>query len=131
VQLFGCMRLSPVGCFGAAMIAWSSLLSSVSSWKESHWQLPLLDWDTITLAALSTALAIYLAARDRSGLPGPVALPVLGNLPGIVLSGSIDKYLDEMRQKYGDVSICSYLLCCNLSHIADNSVQGYVVCRLG
>jgi len=71
---------------------------------ETRWQLPLLGWDTITLAAVSTALSFYLATRDRSGLPGPVALPILGNIPGILLSGSIDIYMDEMREQYGDVS---------------------------
>jgi len=86
------------------MIAWSSLVNSVTTWKESHWQLPLLGWKTITLAAVSTALVIYLTIRDRSGLPGPIPLPMLGNLPGVVLSGSIVAYLDKMREKYGDVS---------------------------
>jgi len=87
------------------MIAWSSLVSSVTAWKESHWQLPLLGWNTITLAAVSTALVIYLTIRDRSGLPGPIPLPMFGSLPGVVLSGSIVAYLDKMREKYGDVSI--------------------------
>jgi len=90
------------------MIAWSSLVTSVSAWMETRWQLPLLGWDTITLAAVSTALSFYLATRDRSGLPGPVALPILGNIPGILLSGSIDTYLDKMRENYGDVSRIVY-----------------------
>ena len=54
---------------------------------------------------MSTALVIYLTTRDHCGLPGPIPLPILGNLPGVVLSGSIVAYLDKMREKYGDVSI--------------------------
>jgi len=86
------------------MIAWSSLASSWTAWAENRCQLPLGGWDTLTLAGLAVVLTLYLTIRDRNGIPGPTPIPILGNIAGVVRSGSIDIYLNEQRKKYGDVS---------------------------
>jgi len=86
------------------MIAWSSLVRSLTAWTEIRCQLPLVGWDTLTLAAVSVALTLYLTTGVRNGIPGPMSLPILGNIAGVARSGSIDIYLNEQRKKYGDVS---------------------------
>jgi len=88
------------------MVAWSQIstyavdiVSGVNTQLSVH-------VSTIALATVSAVLTGYLLTRSSksSDLPGPIPIPVLGSIPGIVWHGGIEPYMDAMRAKYGDVS---------------------------
>ncbi|XP_067947649.1 uncharacterized protein [Watersipora subatra] len=59
---------------------------------------------TLALVAATAALLYYLLTRDKIKYPpGPLAFPLLGNLPQLVFHGSVPKYAKYYRKVYGDV----------------------------
>ena len=72
------------------------------------------DLLTASLVAAVSSLAIYLLWRGQQSAvrypPGPLSLPMIGNLPGIALTGSMSKYLKECRKIYGNVSVLVFHL---------------------
>ena len=44
--------------------------------------------------------------------PGPIAFPLLGNLPQIALCGSMSKFCEKYRKIYGNVSSCWPMCIC-------------------
>jgi len=92
------------------MVAWSQISScAVETARELTSQLrEHLSYSTVGLAAASLTLVVYLLSRNRSGLPGPIPVPIFGSLPGVIWHGGISNYLDAMRNNYGDVSPYRY-----------------------
>lgn len=58
------------------------------------------------LAVLVLLLFSYLLMEGRSaGYPqGPLALPILGNIPQIFMCGTMDVFMEKYRRIYGHVS---------------------------
>ena len=67
--------------------------------------------NNVTLALLCGVIFLiipYLYLTSRSGRsypPGPLALPIIGNVHQIILCGSMDVFCAKYRKIYGNVSI--------------------------
>lgn len=64
----------------------------------------------VLLAVLSLLGIPYLLSRHSSSregrLPaGPSSLPLIGNIHQIILSGSMDSFMEKYRKIYGNVSM--------------------------
>ena len=62
---------------------------------------------TLAVAGLAVTLALYylLTKRKDNYPPGPTALPVIGNIPQLVSSGSIVAFCKKYRKQFGNVSL--------------------------
>ena len=66
-----------------------------------------MEYFTTTLLSVSAALALYylLTKKENRYPPGPFIFPILGNLPQIALAGSLTKFAQHYKNKYGNVSV--------------------------
>ena len=74
-------------------------------------ELLLLTGSSLTLALIGVVMLLLISyhylTRPTGGPqypPGPIAFPLLGNLPQIALCGSMNKFCENYRKIYGNVS---------------------------
>lgn len=59
------------------------------------------------ILAIIAAVLLVLYLLKQKGVyypPGPIALPIIGNLVNIYISGSLAQFVKDNRKIYGDVS---------------------------
>ena len=66
-----------------------------------------MDFLTTFLVCGATVLFLYslLTRKENRYPPGPFAFPVIGNLPQLALTGSITKFAEYYKERYGNVII--------------------------
>ena len=62
---------------------------------------------TLVLSGLPSALLLYYWVKTKPDTypPGPIALPIIGNVHQIFMAGSVVKFCEGNRKKFGNVSI--------------------------
>ena len=59
-----------------------------------------------SLVGVTTLVAIYylLTSKENRYPPGPVTFPYIGNLPQLMLAGSLPSFAEQYKKQYGNVS---------------------------
>ena len=108
VLFLNCDRRKNISCFLFLLfhLKWWVFMHR---WSEKMFTLVSLDLTTLLLLGCLTTFLLYCFFSNNSNSypPGPFALPIIGNVHQIVLSGSIAKFCEHNRKRFGNVSVMS------------------------
>ena len=66
-----------------------------------------MDYLTVTLMSVVTPLVVYylVTKKENKYPPGPFSFPFVANLPQFAMAGSLPKFAEKYKKKYGNVRL--------------------------
>ena len=71
-----------------------------------------MDYLTVTLLSVVTPLVVYylVTKKENKYPPGPFSFPFVANLPQFAMAGSLPKFAEKYKKKYGNVRLVMTVL---------------------